>query len=311
MAFVVVLVPFVSGSAFCRAAHGQHIDFASQVQPILAKHCFACHGPDEAEGGLRLTTREEAFAETESGNHAIVAGNLEESVLLERITTEDEFERMPPEGDPLTNNEIDVIRQWIEQGADWSEHWAFVPMKPQTVPSIENDPWSVNPIDAFVYDRLQRAGLQPNRPATREQLIRRAYYDLTGLPPTAEEIATFANDPDPNAFSNLVDRLLDSPHYGERWGRHYLDLVRYAETNSFERDGAKPNAWKYRDYVIRSFNEDKPYDQFVIEQLAGDELEDVKPPRSIIATGYLPARANGTTNRLIAVQASVRRRWTT
>lgn len=282
---VILAIACLASLTSHRCAAEDKVDFASEIQPLLAKRCFACHGPDEAEGGLSFTDREHALAETESGGRAIVPGDLENSELFNRITTEDEFERMPPEGKPLSESEVAVIRKWIEEGAKWTKHWSFVPMQTHTVPAVEDQQWSENPIDAFIYDKLHAAGLEPNKPATRTQLIRRAYYDLIGLPPTSDEIQQFVSDEDPQAFSKLVDRLLDSPHYGERWGRHYLDLVRYAETNSYERDSAKPNAWKYRDYVIRSFNEDKPYSQFIREQLAGDELDEVTT-ESLTATGY-------------------------
>ncbi|MCO8124385.1 PSD1 and planctomycete cytochrome C domain-containing protein [Stieleria sp. TO1_6] len=261
------------------------IDFQKQVQPILAKKCYACHGPDEAEGGLKFTSREAAFAETDSGGFAIVPGDAESSYLLERITAEDEYERMPPEGDPLTEDEIALIRGWIEQGAAWENHWAFEPLTKPAPPELSHLSGETHPIDAFVLDSLHQAGLQANPAAEKPELLRRVYYDLIGLPPSKSEVDAFVADTSPDAFKNVVEKLLASQHYGERWGRHWLDLVRYAETNSFERDGPKANAWKFRDFVIRSFNEDKPYDQFVREQLAGDELIDVTP-ETLTATGY-------------------------
>jgi mono/diheme cytochrome c family protein len=261
------------------------VDFIQQVQPILAKRCLACHGPNEAEAGLRLSDEESAFVETDSGEPAIVRGDADASSLIARVTSEDESERMPPEGDPLSAAEIAVLRGWIEQGAVWDKHWAFTPMARTDPPAVDDPAWSENPVDAFLLHSMSQAGLKPNPPADRATLIRRAYYDLLGLPPTASQVQEFVDDPDPRAFERLIDQLLDSPHYGERWGRHWLDLVRYAETNSFERDGEKPNAWKYRDYVIRSFNDDKPYDQFVREQLAGDELQEVTT-ETLTATGY-------------------------
>ncbi|QDS95356.1 Planctomycete cytochrome C [Roseimaritima multifibrata] len=277
---ITILTAFASSnSAFAE------VDFTREVQPILAKHCYACHGPDIAESGLSFVDRESALAESESGEHAIVPGDTELSMLVARISSGDEFERMPPEGDPLSPDEIKILSDWIDEGAEWSDHWAFVPMKRVEVPQIDNPEWSANPIDAFVYDRLAKSGLAPNPSADKRTLIRRAYYDLIGLPPTVEQIEAFLADTSADAYPKLIDELLESPHYGERWGRHWLDLVRYGETNSFERDSVKPNAWKYRDYVIESFNEDKPYDQFIREQLAGDELDEVTR-ESLIATGY-------------------------
>ncbi len=261
------------------------VDFAREVQPLFAKRCLSCHGPDEAEGGLRLDEKESVFGELESGAKAIVAGNAKRSLLLAKISAEDPGERMPPEGKPLSKTEIDTIRRWIEEGAEWKSHWAFERPRPQSPPSVNNAAWVRNPIDAFILRKLEEQGLSPNPPADRIALIRRAYYDLTGLPPSPAEVDQFLADASPDAYERLIDRLLASPQYGERWARHWLDAVRYAETNSFERDGPKPNAWRYRDYVIRSFNDDKPYDQFIREQLAGDELPDVTHD-TIIATGY-------------------------
>ena len=263
----------------------QTVDFSKQIQPILAKRCFACHGPDEAEGGLRFTTQKDAFAETDSGEHAIVPGDIDASVLLARVVSDVADEQMPPEGDRLTAEEVELLKRWIQEGAKWQQHWAFKPMQKPEPPSVEDAEWSKHPIDRFIYSAVSKAGLKPNQLADRATLIRRAYFDLTGLPPSADEVKAFVNDPDPRAFQKVVDRLLESPHYGERWGRHWLDLVRFAETNSYERDGAKPNAWKYRDYVIKSFNDDKPYDRFLTEQLAGDELDEVTT-ESLTATGY-------------------------
>ena len=261
------------------------VDFASEIQPILATHCYACHGPDEAEGGLRLSDHDSVLGQHDSGESSVVPGDPNASELMRRLTSHDEADQMPPEGELLSDDQVALIRRWIEEGASWRKHWAFEPVAHPTVPKVSNDKWNENPIDALIFHQLTAANLQPNSQADRATLIRRATYDLTGLPPTPREVKDFEKDPDEDAFKRLVDRLLDSPHYGERWGRHWLDLVRYAETNSFERDGPKPNAWKYRDYVIRSFNEDKPYDQFLREQLAGDELDHVTI-ESLTATGF-------------------------
>ena len=271
--------------ALAVSAAADTVDFQQQIQPILAKKCYSCHGPDEAESGLNLANREAAFAETESGSFAIVPGDLDSSSLIERISTDDEFERMPPEGDGVTEEELRLISAWIREGAQWKKHWAYEPTTSPTVPTVNDRLWNSNPIDAFILSSLQQAGLSPNKPAGRRVLIRRVYYDLTGLPPNKDEVDAFLRDNSPDAYNKLIERLLDSPHYGERWGRHWLDLVRFAETNSFERDAAKENAWKYRDYVIRSFNDDKPYDQFIREQLAGDELDHVTT-ETLTATGY-------------------------
>ncbi|HWB10102.1 MAG TPA: DUF1549 domain-containing protein [Pirellulales bacterium] len=285
------LAALVCSSVLCSVALGQsaptptQVDFGRDIQPLLAKRCFACHGPDKGEGGLRLNQRDTALAQLDSGAHALVPGEPDRSELLRRITSADEGERMPPEGKPLEAEQVALIRQWIAEGARWEEHWAFQPLMQPRVPEVAGREWVRNPIDAFILSRLEQSGLQPAPPADRAALIRRAYYDLTGLPPTPAEVGDFLSDPSPDAYERLVDRLLASPQYGERWARHWLDTVRYAETNSFERDGAKPHAWRYRDYVIRSFNGDKPYDQFIREQLAGDEMSP-GTTEGLIATGF-------------------------
>ena len=216
---------------------------------------------------------------------------------------------MPPKG-KLPPAEIAVLTKWVKMGAPWSpkvkfavkggghekkpepqvnaktkKYWAFQPVKLPALPRVKNDKWGTNTIDKFILARLEKAGLQPSSAAGRTELLRRAYYDLIGLPPSPKEVQEFLADKSPDAYEKVLDKLLASPHYGEKWGRHWLDLVRYAESNSYERDNPKPHVWRYRDYVIRAFNEDKPYTQFIREQIAGDEL-DVVTRDSIIATGY-------------------------
>lgn len=269
------------------ALHAENatVSFARDIKPLLARRCFSCHGPTAREGGLRLDKPDTALAELDSGLHAIVPGHIEQSALVERVSASDETERMPPEGKPLSPKEIETLKQWIAAGAKWEKHWAFVPPQPHSPPSVRNKTWVQNAIDAFILARLEQAGLAPAPPADKRSLARRAYFGVTGLPPTNAQVESFLGDTAPDAWPRLVDSLLASAHYGERWARHWLDLVRFAETNSFERDGLKPNAWKYRDYVIRALNDDKPYDRFLREQLAGDELDEVTDD-SIIATGY-------------------------
>jgi mono/diheme cytochrome c family protein len=267
------------------------VDYLRDIQPLLARRCYACHGPDKNEGGLRLHDPQAALAELDSGNHAIVPGKPEQSALLARVTAQDHALRMPPEGPPLEAQQIERLRRWIAAGARFEVHWAYRPLQRPQPPQVSDRAWVRNPIDAFVLHELEQQGLSPAPPADAVTLVRRVYYDLIGLPPTPEEIDAFvaessAAGADGEAvYARLVDRLLDSPHYGEKWARHWLDLVRYAETNGYERDNPKENAWKYRDYVIRSFNDDKPYDRFILEQLAGDELPDATP-ETIIATGF-------------------------
>jgi mono/diheme cytochrome c family protein len=279
--------------------------FETRVLPILQEQCFDCHGGgDKVRGELILTNREDLLAGGESGP-AIDTEFPEDSLLLEAINY-DSYE-MPPDGQ-LPEEDIQAITQWVMAGAPWKgegfrpdvdhdrdggapqvnqqtrQWWSYQPVQRPAVPQMETD-WATSEIDRFILRGLQARGLQPAPRADRRTLIRRVYYDLTGLPPTPQEVAEFVADNSPQAWESLVERLLASPHYGEKWGRHWLDVVRYAESNSYERDGTKPYVWRYRDYVIRSFNEDKPYDLFLMEQLAGDEMDEVTPER-IIATGY-------------------------
>jgi mono/diheme cytochrome c family protein len=276
--------------------------FEARVRPVLVDNCFKCHGDKKQRGGLRLDSRA-ALMEGGDQGAALVPGKADESLLIKAIRHEDEL-KMPPTK-KLTKEQIADLTQWVKMGAPWpggdkqvaaakrefqiSErdraHWAFQPVKRPAIPAVNNRAWVNNPIDAFILAKLEAKGFQPNPPASKRELIRRLYYDLTGLPPTPREVEEFVADPSPRAYEARVDRLLASPRYGEKWGRHWLDLVRFAETNSYERDGRKPNAWRYRDYVIRAFNEDKPYDRFLREQLAGDELADGGAD-GLIATGY-------------------------
>ncbi|MCO6458669.1 MAG: PSD1 domain-containing protein [Pirellulaceae bacterium] len=277
--------------------------FEQQVQPLLKKHCLSCHGTDKPKGGLQLLSRETLLRGGDSGP-AAVPGKPDESLLIEAVNYAS-FE-MPPKG-KLAPAEIETLTAWVRRGLPWTPgteapaaepahrapqvneqtraFWSFQPVQRPPVPDVADAAWVRNPIDAFVLARLEAAGLRPAPPADKLTLIRRATYDLTGLPPTPDQIDQFLSDERPEAFEALIDRLLESPQYGEKWGRHWLDLVRYAETNSYERDNAKPFVWRYRDYVIRAWNEDKPFDQFIIEQLAGDELQP-RTPDALIATGY-------------------------
>jgi len=264
------------------AAAAPAVDFSREIQPLLAKRCFACHGPDTQEGGLRLDRADSAHAALESGSRAVVPGDQAASELLERITSDDPDLRMPPEGPRLSADQIDTLRRWITAGGEYRAHWAFMPVVRPAVPDTGS---ATSPIDGFVRAGLAARGLSVPTAADRRTLLRRASYAVTGLPPTEEALREFLADDSPAAWERVVDRLLASPHYGEHWARHWLDLVRYADTNSFERDDDKPHAWRYRDYVIRSFNDDKPYDRFVIEQLAGDEAESPTPDE-LIATGF-------------------------
>ena len=273
----------VVDAALATPAVATELDFARDIQPLLARRCYACHGPDTQEAGLRLDDRAAATAELDSGSIAVVPGNPATSEMLARITSTDHDLQMPPEGPRLTAAKVTLLERWIAAGAEWQAHWAFRPLERPPLPPAAAP--AMNPVDAFIDAGLAARGLPRSPEADKATLLRRATYGVTGLPPTEQEMWEFLADESPGAWEKVVDRLLASPHYGEHWGRHWLDLVRYAETNSFERDGVKPHVWRYRDYVIRSLNDDKPYDRFVLEQLAGDELPEPTAD-SLVATGY-------------------------
>jgi hypothetical protein len=257
------------------AAEGEKVDFSRDVLPILSANCFVCHGRDAStrQARLRLDQRDQALA-ARAGAAPIVPGNPEASKIIARITARDEDDRMPPadKGRALYPAEVDTLRQWIAQGAEYQEHWSFLPPRRAPLPEVQDRAWPKTPIDHFVLRGLEQAGLAPAPAASREKLLRRASLDLLGLPPTPEQIAAFVADRSPRAYARVIDRLLASPHYGERWGRHWLDIARYADSGGFETDLFFGHAWRYRDYVVRAFNADKPFDRFIKEQIAGDEL---------------------------------------
>ncbi len=264
------------------------VDFNFQVRPILSDKCFKCHGPDarNRKAGLRLDTRDGAFGPTASGARAVVPGDLEASELYWRITAEDEADRMPPRslGRTLSQEEVGVLKRWIEQGAEWQPHWAFRPPVAPAVPQVKDAAWSRNPIDRFVLARLEAEHRARAPEASRERLIRRVTFDLTGLPPSIAEVDAFLADRDPNAYEHLVDRLLASPRFGERMAVDWLDLARYADTYGYQADVARAT-WPWRDWVIRAFNQDLSYDRFITWQLAGDLLPD--PTRDqVLATAF-------------------------
>ena len=259
--------------------------YERQIKPLLAKHCLQCHGPDKAEGGLNLLDRKSALKELESGSIGIVPGKPEASELLARISSHDESTRMPPEGKPLTAAEIEVFKTWITEGAEYQTHWAYRPLALGAPPKIKNTAAVRNPIDAFVVAKLESKQIAPSPEASRETLIKRLYFDLLGLLPTPEEVDAFVRDKSPGAYENLVDRLLASPHFGERWGRHWLDMARYADSDGYEKDRARPDAYVFRDWVINAYNTDMPFDRFTIEQIAGDLLPNATPSQKI-ATAF-------------------------
>jgi hypothetical protein len=250
------------------------VDFARDIQPLLAEKCLLCHGTDDQQSGLRLDRFESATTAADSGSRAIVPGDPAASELLARVTSTDHDLRMPPEGEPLTAAEVDRLRRWIAAGATYAEHWAYRPVVAHPAPAVQQQAWPRDDLDRFVLARLEARGIEPAHEADRPTLIRRLALDLTGLPPEPDEVQAFLADPGPDAYERLVERLLASPHFGERWGRHWLDLARYADSDGYEKDNSRPDAWRYRDWVIEAINADMPFDRFTVEQLAGDLLDD-------------------------------------
>ncbi|HKQ79429.1 MAG TPA: PSD1 and planctomycete cytochrome C domain-containing protein [Blastocatellia bacterium] len=293
---------FDGAAAHFRSAQTRRVDFRRDIEPIFRANCYQCHGEKKASAQLRLDNKQLAMKGGISGA-MIAPGNSKESRLMKRILGEGDEARMPLTGNPLKPAQIELIRKWIDQGADWPEdpqsatgkgrnprpaipqHWAFVaPARPKP-PSVKNRSWVRTPIDNFVLAQLEKQGLAPSPEADKVTLFRRLNLDLTGLPPAIEEVDLFLNDAGLDAYGKQVNRLLESPHYGERWGRWWLDAARYADTNGFEKDRAR-SIWPYRDWVIKAFNQDMPFDRFTIEQLAGDLLPQPTLDNQV-ATGFL------------------------
>jgi hypothetical protein len=275
------------------AAAQNPIDFRRDIQPILQERCYKCHGTQKEKGDLRLDVKARAFKGGESGP-VIVPGKAKDSLLYRLIAGLDPDRRMPPPGPGLPPEQAERVRAWLDAGAPWPDeagaidprkHWAFLPPCRPPVPA-QRPAWANNPIDAFVAARHEAMGLVAAPEAARRVLIRRVTLDLTGLPPTAEAVEAFLVDPAPDAYAKVVDRLLASPRYGERWGRHWLDLARFAETEGYEGNTFRASVWRYRDYVVQSFNRDRPHDEFLRQQLAGDEIEPYAD-ENLIATGFL------------------------
>lgn len=279
------------------------VDFETQIRPLLMQHCARCHGATVQKSGLRLDAKHAAFRGSENGP-MIVPGKADRSELFRRISTAVAEERMPPEGQPLNPGEIELFKRWIDAGASWPEtdydreaahdsrldHWAWQPVQNVSPPTLPPDfeSTAVSDLDRFILAKLAEKQLVPSPEADRRSLIRRLTFDLHGLPPTPEDVDAFVNDSAPQAVERLVDRLLASPHYGERWARHWLDIAHYADTHGFERDQRRDNAWHYRDWVIKAFNVDMPYDQFLRDQIAGDVLRP-DDADAVAATGFLAA----------------------
>jgi hypothetical protein len=292
--FRLSLVAFLLSAATARAA--DPVDFRREVQPILAKHCYECHGPDQQKSGLRLDT---VAATKEGGNSgaAVVPGKSGESLLIVAVTGSGDVTQMPEGRPPLAAEDIEKLKLWIDQGAPApaddapalaktaaSKHWAFQPIDEPPVPPVSQPEWVRNPLDAFILARLDRESLAPSPEADRTTLVRRLSLDLIGLLPSPAEVEAFLADDAADAYERLVDRLLDSPHYGEKWARQWLDQARYADSNGYTIDSGR-SIWKYRDWVIDALNRDLPFDQFAIEQLAGDMLPEATTDQ-IVATGF-------------------------
>lgn len=301
MAFTtgIVLGVFELGQSGTVLRAADEIDFVRDIQPLFASKCVRCHGDDKQEGGLRLDAKADALRGGDSGP-VFKAGDDKTSLIIGRITAEPE-ERMPPQGESLSPAQIDMLRRWVAEGAKWPDGidkvgyaarfdwWSFRPMQRAAKPqAIDGSNWSRTPVDHFILRKLAEHNMAPSPEADRRTLYRRVSFDLIGLPPDPNDVDAFVSDPDPLAYEKLIDRLLASPHYGERWARHWLDVVHYGDTHGYDKDKPRPNAWPYRDYVIRSLNADEPYARFVQEQLAGDVLwpgtED-----GMTATGFLSA----------------------
>ena len=274
---------------------GRQVDFVKEIQPIFADRCYGCHGPRKQEAEFRLDAKEVALKGGELGP-AIVPGKSADSLLVKFVAGVDPEKVMPKKGERLTAEQVGLLRAWIDQGAVWPDsasvkvvdkrnHWSFQPPHRPAEPAVKNSAWVKNSIDKFILARLEKENLQPSREADRATLVRRLSLDLTGLPPTLEELAKFTADNDSDAGRKIVEHYLSSPHYGERWGRHWLDVARYADSNGYEKDLPR-SIWPYRDWVINAFNRDLPFDQFTIEQLAGDLVPNATLDQKV-ATGFL------------------------
>jgi hypothetical protein len=291
------------------------VDFSRDIRPIFNQNCVACHGGVRQKNGVSFIYRDEALGRGKSGRPTIVPGDPDASELIRRITSKDPDQRMPYHAPPLSSQQISLLRRWIKEGAKWEDYWAFVPPKPQALPQVKRAGWVRQPLDRFILARLEKEGLQPSPEAEKAALLRRASFDLTGLPPTADEMSAYLADQSPNAYEKQVDRLLASPRYGERWASMWLDLARYADTKGYEKDDERPGVWPYRDWVIDAFNANLPYDQFVIKQLAGDLLPNATF-EDLIATSFhrqTPNNEEGGTDdeefRTVAVMDRVATTW--
>ena len=292
--FSVTLVGiFWTAKSIFEANYANKVDYSTQIKPILNKHCIACHGGVKKIGDFSLLFRTDALAKTKSGKPAIVPFHPEKSDFIARLTHEDLDERMPYKANPLKKEEIDLLTRWVKEGAEWGDHWAYLSPKKASVPNPEGffasfmpfgKSWAKNDIDRFILDNLKKEGLKPTEEASKYTLIRRVYLDLIGLPPTPEAVTKFIADDSENAYEKVVDELLKSPQFGEKWASMWLDLARYSDSLGYQKDNAR-TIWEYRDWVIRAFNKNMPFDQFAKEQLAGDLLPNPTDDQ-LIATAF-------------------------
>jgi hypothetical protein len=282
---LLLVISLLTGVLCILQCTGKHkpVDFTTEVKPILNKHCITCHGGVRQKGGFSLLFRDEALGKTKSGKFAIMPGDPDHSEMIRRITLNDPEDRMPYKHDPLSKEDIAILRRWIKEGAQWGQHWAYVPVKQITVPRSGNK-WIKNPVDNFILQKLSEQSLQPSPAANKQTLLRRTALDIIGMPAPESLAKKYLSDSNDHAYADLVDSLLASPRYGEKWTTMWLDLARYADTKGYERDDSRA-IWRYRDWLIKAFNEDKPYDQFLTEQIAGDLLPNATDD-DFIATAF-------------------------
>lgn len=308
--FVLIVVIMVCSILM---SHDKTVDFNTEVKPIINKKCISCHGGVKKQAGFSLLFHEEALAATKSGKPAIIPGNPDESELIKRLLTDDPELRMPYKHEALPGDEIDIFKRWIKQGAKWGDHWAYLPVKEVEVPDVDDD-WTRNDIDQFIYQKLDDMDLRPAMEADKPTLLRRVSLDLIGMNPPAKLAERFLKSADSDkAYETLVDSLLASPGFGEKWASMWLDVARYADTKGYESDGGR-NIWQYRDWVIRAFNEDKPYDQFITEQIAGDFFVNPTDDQYIATAFHRNTMTNdegGTDNEEFRVSAVIDRVNTT
>lgn len=310
----IISVLFILGVIYSCNYFEEPVDFNAAIKPLINKKCISCHGGVRAKGGFSLLFKEEALAPTKSGKPAIIPGDPDHSELMRRITLKDPEDRMPYKHDPLSPDEVELFRKWIRQGAPWGQHWAYIPVRDIAVPARKS-PWIKNEIDPFILDKLDAQELEPAAQAPPEVLLRRVSLDLTGMPAPPELSQKYLADPSEKAYANLVDGLLNSTAFGEKWASMWLDLARYADTRGYEADRER-TIWKYRDWVIDAFNQDKPYDQFLREQFAGDQLPNPSDEQYIATAFHRNTMTNdegGTDNeefRTAAVMDRVNTTWT-